>query len=89
MSRKSKKLIAYLGALLGLLFIITGVAAYHSLPGEMVEQPTGAYPIGSASYHWTDSSRKELYTAEPKDNRQLMVQVWYPAQKDAKGSRMK
>lgn len=89
MSRKYKKLAAYIGALLGLLFIIAGVAAYHSLPGERVEQPTGDYPIGSVSYHWTDSSRKELYTAEPEDSRQLMVQVWYPAQKGTKGSRMK
>jgi dienelactone hydrolase len=86
---KSKKLAAYAGVLLGLLLMIAGIAAYNSLPGERVEKPTGDYAIGSVSYHWTDSSRKELYTADPEDNRQLMVQVWYPAQKDAKGSKMK
>ncbi|GGG14526.1 hypothetical protein GCM10010912_68730 [Paenibacillus albidus] len=50
--------------------------------------PTGKYKVGSVSYHWKDTSRKELYTEDPDDFRQLMVQLWYPAKKDTKGKKM-
>ena len=43
-------------------------------------QTTGPYQIGRASYHLVDASRKEIFTAEPDDVRELMVTVHYPAE---------
>ena len=45
---------------------------------------TGKYSIGSTIHHWTDQERKEWFTDDPNDVRQIMVQLWYPAQKTKK-----
>jgi len=42
--------------------------------------PTGQYTIGTTAYHIIDESRKELYPHESTHpQRELMIQVWYPA----------
>lgn len=43
-------------------------------------RPSGPHAIGTVSYHWVDAGRSEIFTAGSEDKRQLMVQVWYPAQ---------
>ncbi|WP_063711805.1 hypothetical protein [Nocardia sp. BMG111209] len=40
--------------------------------------PTGPYGIGTVTYHWTDTRRHELFSADPSAARELMAQVWYP-----------
>jgi len=40
---------------------------------------TGSYAIGTIQYHWKDKNRSETYSESPEDNRELMVQCWYPA----------
>ncbi|GAA0391420.1 carboxylic ester hydrolase [Paenibacillus motobuensis] len=47
--------------------------------------PTGPYAIGTATYHWTDSAREEKFTEASGDSRELMVQIWYPANSEATG----
>ena len=42
---------------------------------------TGQYPIGSTTHHWVDKERKEWFTDDPNDVRQIMVQLWYPGLK--------
>lgn len=42
--------------------------------------PSGPYAIGTLTYHWVDASRTDAFAADLKARRQLMVQVWYPAQ---------
>jgi len=63
-------------------FIIQGCAIAGSvlIPLESIEPPSGKYNIGTQVYFWTDNSRGEVYTTDPTDYRELMVQVWYPAQ---------
>lgn len=39
---------------------------------------TGSYNVGKTSYHLTDYSRKEIYTADETDYRELRVQFFYP-----------
>jgi hypothetical protein len=43
-------------------------------------RPSGPYAIGTATYHWVDAERREVLSARPGDHRELMVQIWYPAQ---------
>ena len=41
--------------------------------------PSGPFAVGTKIYHWTDRSRREKATNNnPRDFRQLVVQVWYP-----------
>ncbi|WP_394234035.1 alpha/beta hydrolase family protein [Niallia oryzisoli] len=40
---------------------------------------TGEYKVGSTTYDWVDTSRKDLL--DPKNKRELKVQVWYPSDK--------
>ena len=50
------------------------------IPLESIDSPSGKYNIGTQVYFWTDSSRSEGYTTDPTDYRELMVQIWYPAE---------
>lgn len=43
--------------------------------------PTGRYQIGTTTYHWVDTSRREVFSPTPAD-RELMAQVWYPVDRD-------
>jgi predicted dienelactone hydrolase len=47
--------------------------------------PTGPYAIGTLTYHWVDTTRSEAFAADPQARRELMVQIWYPAQAQASG----
>ena len=63
------------------LFVLQGCAVAGSVlvPLDSIEPPRGKYDIGTQVYFWTDQSRGEVYTTDPSDFRELMVQVWYPA----------
>jgi len=50
------------------------------VPLESIDPPKGKYNIGTQVYFWIDSSRGEVYTTDPTDYRELMVQIWYPAE---------
>jgi predicted dienelactone hydrolase len=43
-------------------------------------QPTGPYQSGTTSFALIDETRLEAFTEDPKDHRELLVRVWYPAQ---------
>ena len=42
--------------------------------------PTGQHKIGTASFHWVDEARSELLSTSANARRELMVQIWYPAE---------
>ncbi|HEX8890618.1 MAG TPA: hypothetical protein VF779_15810 [Pyrinomonadaceae bacterium] len=48
-------------------------------------EPTGAYRIGTAIFHLTDTSRPDSLSKKPGQFRELMFQVWYPTDSTAKG----
>ena len=41
--------------------------------------PTGPHPVGTTVFHFVDSSRADTLAKQPGKFRELMVQVWYPA----------
>ena len=57
------------------------VAGSVLVPLESIDPPKGKYDIGTQVYFWTDKSRGEVYTTDPTDLRNLMVQIWYPTEK--------
>ena len=64
------------------LWALFAISLPVAVPVIELPEPTGPYPIGTHIYHWIDSSRTEWFTPEnDKDVRELVVQVWYPAEK--------
>jgi predicted dienelactone hydrolase len=68
------------------LVLLIGASAFltHQLPVFTLPAPAGPYGVGTFEYSLTDDSRKERYS--PTRNRELYVEVWYPAEKSASGS---
>ena len=44
--------------------------------------PGGRFGIGRAGYEWIDQSRPDAHSTDPHANRDLMIYLWYPAQKE-------
>jgi predicted dienelactone hydrolase len=65
---------------LGALGLAIAAALPMLVPVFRFPHPSGPYAIGTLTYHWTDASRAEAFAEDPNERRQLMVQVWYPAQ---------
>jgi predicted dienelactone hydrolase len=67
------------------LLLLMGASAFltHQLPIFSLPEPSGPYGVGTFEYSITDDSRKERYS--PTRNRELYVEVWYPAEKSATG----
>ncbi len=69
------------------LGLVVSIVLPVILPVFHFPKPTGPYAIGTVTYHWIDSSRPELFTADPNDHRELMVQLWYPARNEPSAPR--
>ena len=54
-----------------------------SMAVPVIKMPklTGPFTVGTSIYHWVDQDRLEWFTENPNDNRQMMVQIWYPGEK--------
>jgi len=72
---------------LSMLLLAVAIALPIVLPVFHFRKATGPYAIGTTTYHWVDMSRPELFTPDPSDHRELMAQVWYPAQNDVAAPR--
>jgi predicted dienelactone hydrolase len=71
-----------LGIGLGLLGLAVSLAVPVAAPVFRLPEPTGHYAIGTTTYHWVDTRRAEMFTADPADRREIMVQIWYPAEEN-------
>ena len=67
-----------------MVFLIFGIATNTQAQIDLPE-PTGDFGIGTTIMHFEDTARQETYSPEPDDYRQIMVQIWYPIQKDTTG----
>lgn len=71
----------------GALVVVVSLALPVVVPVFRFPTPSGPYAIGTVTYHWVDGERGEIFTADPADHRELMVQIWYPADPDTSGPR--
>ena len=69
-----------LAALSSLLLAAASILFSLVLPMFQLPKPTGPYPIGTKILYLKDSSRTEDAVAAGGSARELMVQLWYPAQ---------
>lgn len=84
-ARKSGRVRAIAASLLVLVYAAVTIGLPLLFPVLSFEKPTGPYGIGTVSYDWTDHSREELLTSTAGDQRELMVQIWYPTDPNAMG----
>ncbi|MCB9421538.1 MAG: hypothetical protein H6667_17165 [Ardenticatenaceae bacterium] len=77
LTRRKLPVVAGIG---GMIWLSFATALPVLLPVPRPLAPTGPYAVGTAVYYLTDTNRNEIYTDDPNDKRELMVQVWYPAQ---------
>ena len=66
-------------AIIGLILVIVSVLAMAAFPLPIF-QTTGQYQVGTIIYHLVDEKRTEMYGPEPGGPREIVVQVWYPAE---------
>lgn len=41
--------------------------------------PAGPFPVGRVTFYWSDATRAETMSDDPKDHPEFMVSLWYPA----------
>ena len=75
----AERLAGRVATAVGLIGLAASTALPMLIPIFRFPTPTGPYAIGTLTYHWIDAGRPEVFTADPDDRRELMVQVWYPA----------
>jgi predicted dienelactone hydrolase len=74
------RVVTGVGVGLGVVALLLATALPLIFPIFQLKQPDGPYPIGTVTYHWVDNTRHELFSTDSHAQRELMVQVWYPAQ---------
>lgn len=84
---KLRRLANRLSTALGALALAVAAALPIAFPVFKFPPPHGPYEIGTLTYDWVDAARPEIFTADPSDRRELMVQIWYPAQSDGSAKR--
>ncbi|SMF91924.1 Platelet-activating factor acetylhydrolase, isoform II [Paenibacillus uliginis N3/975] len=62
-----------------LMAVSVGLSVY--LPVFNLPKLDGAYSVGTQTLHLIDGDREEVFTDKQGDRRELIVQVWYPAEK--------
>lgn len=60
--------------------LIFSIAVFLAVffPVFTFDKPTGKYQIGTLTYHFTDSSRNEMFTSQLNQKREIILQLWYP-----------
>lgn len=63
-----------------MLMLLAAAVMLYVFPVFRLPEPSGRFQVGTQAFHWTDDSRAEPFAPTPNGKRELMVQVWYPAQ---------
>ena len=69
----------FLAVSLGVLALTIFVALPIMLPVFHFPSPGGPYAIGTLTYHWVDTDRTDVFSTDASAQRELIVQIWYPA----------
>lgn len=76
--------------LLSLIVLLVFAAPIPS-PSETTQDkvqlphPSGRYGVARIAYDWVDNRRPDTFSRDPGSHREIMVYVWYPAERDLSG----
>ncbi|MFC3800931.1 alpha/beta hydrolase family protein [Cohnella sp. GCM10012308] len=66
-------------AAIAIMLVVTAGLLY-AFPVFKLPAPTGEFKVATQTFHFVDTHREENFDPSRDGNRELMVQVWYPAQ---------
>jgi dienelactone hydrolase len=69
----------------GLGLLSVGALLCLALPVFTLPAPSGPYPVGSTTRLLRDSGRQEPRMGLPGARREVLVQIWYPAERQGRG----
>ncbi|EPD93534.1 alpha/beta hydrolase family protein [Paenibacillus sp. HGH0039] len=78
-SVKPRKKTRYIGYSIVAVLLSFSVFLAQAMPILVLPRPGGEAAVGTRIFHFTDFTRQESYPNVPKNDRELMVRVWYPA----------
>lgn len=70
---------------IGMMLVATAGLMYI-FPVFKLPAPTGEFKVGTQAFHFADTARKETFDSTGGQSRELMVQVWYPAEASTRGA---
>src|SRR5579859_5410238 len=73
--------------LASLIFAVAGVSLCEALPVFSFPEPTGKYGVGTQVRHLVDQNLLEPHVRGAKAPRELMIQIWYPAERGDREAR--
>jgi len=76
------------GAIIPIILLSLSFALSALLPVFTLPRPEGPFKVGTQTFYMKDENRDETLTYDPGDKREIMVQVWYPAQASDKPTQM-
>ncbi|MFC4101170.1 alpha/beta hydrolase family protein [Paenibacillus xanthanilyticus] len=85
---KGRRVFAKTVAICSLPLLLLSGAAAQLIPVFQLPGLPGPYAVGTEIVHAVDASREDLLASQPGTKRELIIQVWYPADDSAKGKRM-
>ncbi|NOU63986.1 dienelactone hydrolase [Paenibacillus sp. LMG 31461] len=62
------------------IMLVVTAGLMYAFPVWKLPEPTGEFKVGTQSFHFVDTNREEIFDEARGGKRELMVQVWYPAQ---------
>ncbi|WP_068617909.1 alpha/beta hydrolase family protein [Paenibacillus tuaregi] len=62
------------------LMLAATASLMYVFPVFKLPEPTGEFKVGTQTFHFVDPNREETFDEARDSKRELMVQVWYPAQ---------
>ncbi|RDU25228.1 alpha/beta hydrolase family protein [Anaerosacchariphilus polymeriproducens] len=87
-SIKIPKKLTYVINIFLVLLILISAGLSIILPVFKMPEPTGTYQTGTKIYHYINENSDKNFIEDENNEREIMIQVWYPAQniKDKKRS---
>lgn len=65
-----------------LVILFLGCASKQS-PVLNLPKPTGPFEVGTIRYYFIDNNRKETFTPDTEDFREVAIRIWFPANKSS------
>jgi predicted dienelactone hydrolase len=62
------------------IMLVVTAGLMYAFPVFKLPEPTGEFKVGTQTFHFVDTKREEIFDEARDGKRELMVQVWYPAQ---------
>ncbi|MET9263608.1 dienelactone hydrolase family protein [Amycolatopsis sp. NPDC004079] len=78
-ARRARWWLALPGSVFCVCLITTGPVTAWAFPVPVFPTPSGGFAVGTRVLQWTDPDRPENFTADPRDHRTVVAQLWYPA----------